>query len=227
MRFLRSCRAGVLAAAFFAFGLPVGLAAALALIPTDARASVSIAVTFEALVKDADAVAVIVPQESQSVWEDNRIYTYTHVKVDQAVAGELKTGGDAYIRTMGGVVNHIGQLVDGEAVFQTGKPSLLFVHKWKGATTYEVSARAQGQFPILVDDASKLRMVRKSGSVGALLAPKPRANEQTPEALAAAGPPPPPPRLASDVMHDRSVDDVAKDIATAWKTVHPAPPASK
>jgi hypothetical protein len=29
-------------------------------------------------------------------------------------------------------------------------------------------------------------------------------------------------KLASDVIHDRPLDDVARDIAAAWKKAHPA-----
>ena len=86
--------------------LPAGAAAVL--VPSDAAASVSIAVGFEMLVKDADAVAVITPAESQSIWEDGRIYTYTKVKVDQGVAGDVGPGADGWVRTMGGVVGKIG-----------------------------------------------------------------------------------------------------------------------
>ena len=88
-------------------------------VPTDAQASVSIAVGYDALVKDADSVGVVTPVESKSVWEEGRIYTYTRVKVEQGVAGELGTGAEGWVRTMGGVVGKIGQLVDGEPVFTT------------------------------------------------------------------------------------------------------------
>jgi len=200
-----------------------------ALVPTDAQASVSIAVGFDALVKDADAVAVITPVEAKSVWEDGRIYTYTRVKVDQSVAGELPSGSEGWVRTMGGVVGKIGQLVDGEPVFPPNKQSLLFLRKFAPAAgTWEVSARAQGQYPVSIDQTTKIRKVTKSGSVGVLFQPKPKPVETaagvTPQA---AGASPTQPafekvRLASEVIHDRPLDDVARDVAAAWKKAHPA-----
>ena len=117
---------------WLAIGAGRSRAAALAVfVPTDAHASVSIAVGFDALVKDADSVGVVTPVESKTVWEDGRIYTYTRVKVDQGVAGELGTGADGWVRTMGGVVGKIGQLVDGEPVFTTDKSSLVFLRKFE------------------------------------------------------------------------------------------------
>jgi hypothetical protein len=158
----------------FAFPLCLALAPlAAATVSSDANASVMIAVPFDSLVKDADAVAIIAPQESKSVWEDGRIYTYTRVKVEQGVAGDTSSaGGDVWIRTMGGVVGKIGQLVDGEPVFTVNKPNLLFLRKFKAGGTWEVSARAQGQYPVVVDELSKKRRIIRSANVGMLLPPK-------------------------------------------------------
>jgi hypothetical protein len=170
-----------------------------------ADASVSIAVGFDALVKDADGVAIVTPAEAKSVWEEGRIITYTKVKIDQGVAGDV--GKEAWVRTLGGVVGKIGQLVDGEPVFAPNKQTLLFLHKFTTNGTFEVSARAQGQFPVVVDENTKLRKLMRSGSLGVILPPK----EATPA---------PRLRLAAEVIHDRPVDDAVKEIADAWKKAH-------
>ncbi len=66
----------------------MGLGLALPLLaPSDAAASVSIAVGFDQLVKDADSVVLVTAGDGQSAWEDGRIVTYTKVHVDQGVAG--------------------------------------------------------------------------------------------------------------------------------------------
>ena len=208
----------------------IGAGASLAVFaPTDAHASVSIAVGYEALVKDADAVGVVTPVESKTVWEEGRIVTYTRVKVDQSVAGDLGTGADGWVRTLGGVVGKIGQLVDGEPVFTANKSSLVFLRKFKSSGTWEVSARAQGQYPIVVDDTDKTRpagqrRVMRSGAAGMLLPP-------TPASTVTAGPPTKTDpngaadrvaqlRLAGEVLHDRPLDEVARDIAASWKKLH-------
>src|SRR5579872_6119804 len=107
-------------------GLIAASAACAALAASDARASVSIQVTWDSLLRESTAAAVVTPTDAQSVWENGRIYTYTHVHVDRAVAGELATGSDAWVRTMGGIVGKIGQRVEGEAVLAPGHASLLF-----------------------------------------------------------------------------------------------------
>jgi hypothetical protein len=206
-------------------------AAAAFFVPSDASASVSIAVAFDTLVKDADAVAVITPVEQTSVWEDGRIYTYTKVKVDQGVAGDVGAGADGWIRTMGGVVGKIGQLVDGEPVLVTGKSSLLFLRKFKAGAIYEVSARAQGQYAITVDDTTKAKKLMRSSAAGLLLPPKnggappPAAagQVQTQSSQSTQATHVPQQRLAHEVMHERTLDDVSREIATAWKRLHPAP----
>lgn len=205
------------------------------LVASDAQASVSIAVGYDALVKDADEVVLVTPGDQQSVWEDGRIYTYTKFHVDQPIAGALPAGGEGFVRTMGGVVGNVGQMVDGEPVFTAGQQSMLFLHKLKVASTFEVSARAQGQYPLVVSEAGKMKTFMKSGNAGVILPPK------TPPAdnAAAAGQstsvqsrtvtqtPVSKLRLASDVLHGRAMNEATAEVAAAWKKAHPAtPPAT-
>jgi len=194
-------------------------------------ASVSIAVPFDSLVKDADVVAVVIPQEAKSVWEDGRIYTYTRVKVEQGIAGELGAGSEGWIRTLGGAVGKVGQMVDGEPVLTNGKSSLLFMRKFKAGTGWEVSARAQGQYPVVVtDDAAKTKKVIRSANVGVLYPPKAQTttdvqtNSTTTQSTSGgATTTVAKVRLAQEVIHDRPLDEVTKEIATAWKRLHPPP----
>lgn len=218
---MRLFRSSLLAAA-----LALGSFAAASL-PSDAYASVSIAIGYDQLVKDADTVVVMTPLESKSVWEDGKIYTYTRLKVEQGVAGDLGTGSEGWVRTMGGVVGKIGQMVDGEPVFTSGKSSLLFLRRFQASGTFEVSARAQGQYPIVMSADAKTRKVIRSAAVGVLYPPKPVApagNAVTPQSAlpgatdtttAVA-----PLKLAGEAMHDRPFDDVAREIAASWRTLH-------
>lgn len=185
------------------------------LVVGDARASVSIAVTWDGLLRESTAAAIVTPIEARSVWENGRIYTYTHVRIDRAMAGDLGTGGDAWVRTMGGVVGKIGQIVDGEPVLAPGQSSLLFLHPGP-VGAYEVTARGQGQFPVVRDDPKNPASGHfvRSTSVGALVLPRAAASA-TSSASAS-----PPLRLAADVVHGRAIDDVAHDIAEAWKPTH-------
>jgi hypothetical protein len=176
--------------------LPAGLVivAVATLFVRDGAASTSIAVSLDALVLGSSAAAFVTPVTQNSRWEAGRIFTYTDVHVDDLVAGE--PAGDALtIRTMGGDVGHIGQVVEGEAVLTVGRPSLLFVHPAAaitpstasspaepGASTFVVTGRAQGQFPVTLDSHGDLR-VRTSSGVGPTLPP--RARLRSGETLAA------------------------------------------
>jgi hypothetical protein len=132
---------------------------------------------------------------------------------------------------MGGVVDKIGQLVDGEPVLTTGKPSLLFLRKFKQGGTWEVSARAQGQYPVIADEATKARKVVRAASVGVLFPPKPApAAAEQPGAVRPQSVGPSASvaeiakvRLASEALHDRALDDVTREVAASWKRLHPAP----
>jgi hypothetical protein len=185
-----------------------GVAVAAAVVAVDARASVSIQITWDSLLRESTAAVVATPTETRSAWESGRIYTYVHLRVDRAMAGELATGADPWVRTMGGVVGKIGQLVDGEAVLAPGQASLLFLHPGPPGA-YVVTARGQGQFPLVPDADPKAppHLVR-SNSAGALVPPR-----------GAQGPVPAAP-MAADVVHGRLVDDVARDVAAAWDRTH-------
>lgn len=176
--------------------------------PREAHASVSIAVLFDALVKDAESVAVVTPVEQKSVWENGRICTYTRVRIDTPVSGNANAGDEKWVRTLGGVVGKIGQTVDGEPTLVEGKPSLLFLHK-REAGIFEVSARAQGQFPVVVDESKKMRLV-KHAALGTLLPPRvldaAKSNADT--------------RLANEVLHDRDLALAKTDIQRAWQRIH-------
>ena len=181
------------------------------------RAS-SITVLFDELVRDSTGAALVTPMEQRAVWENGRIYTFTRVHVDRPVAGVVDN--DPWVRTMGGVVDKVGQIVDGEAVLTVGRPGLLFLQplKEEGAGVYVVTARAQGQFPIVVDTQNTERFVRASG-VGAQV-PTPRervaqiSRSRAMSGMAAGAP------LATDVLHKRPIEDGVRDVSAAWVRIH-------
>jgi hypothetical protein len=190
----------------WAHGLVFAMASAAATLcgaPREAFASVSIAVTFDALVHESNAVVLVTAVEQKSIWEGGRIYTYSRLHVDSAIAGDLEPENEVWVRTLGGAVGKVGQIVEGEAGFAVGRPSLVFLRR-ASTGNYVVTARAQGQFGLYVDDQSAVH-VQKSGALGGLFAPR-GANANLP--------------LASDVIHGRVVSDAARDIATAWTRLH-------
>jgi hypothetical protein len=186
-------------------------ASALALVAAiPAHASVSIAVTWDGLLRASTAVAVVTPADATSVWENGRILTYTHVTIDRAVAGSVTTGGDAWVRTLGGIVGNVGQQVEGEAGFSPGRPSLVFLraHPDSGrAATFDVTARGQGQFPVVPADGRQTARVERSHPAGMIVPP--RILSPLVE-----------PRLAADILHDCTLDEAAQNIQSAWSRLH-------
>jgi hypothetical protein len=181
------------------------------LLERPAAASVSVAATWDGLLHESTAAVLVTAAESRAVWENGRIYTYTRVHVDRPVAGALGTGSDAWVRTMGGVVGKVGQIVEGEAAFAPGEGSLLFLRPGP-VGSFIVTARAQGQFPVVNDGASPAHLV-KSNVAGMLVGPHPGQSSAPATAVAA-------PRLAAEAIHGRLVDDVAREVAAAWNSTH-------
>jgi len=246
--------------------------------------------TFDELVKAADAVVVASATEANSQWEDGRIYTYTRMTVERGIAGQVATGEQIWLRTLGGSVGNIGQHVDGEASFPIGASSLLFLRKSKVAGHWDVTARAQGQYPVVAPAAAKPRQIVRSSLLGVLYPPKAALREAPalppsapavsspanagvrPAAIPGAAPLPVPEststpaaasqgatpaaaeansqnapakasqdtpertraraatlaslRIATNVLHERSLDDAAQEIAAAWRRAHAAAPTA-
>jgi hypothetical protein len=186
-------------------------AAVLVCVAPRADASVSFTVPMDALVEESSAACVVLPLDSKSVWENGRIATYTRAHVDRVLAGSAPS--EVWVKTLGGSVGDIGQIVDGEAVLRPGTQSLLFLTTYEGSLV--VTARGQGQFA-LVRDGSLMRL-RKNAWAGALLAPSPtvlsRIRGRTTDAEAALP--------AAEVLDGKTIDEAAPHIAAAWTRTHP------
>ncbi len=184
----------------------------------EAHASVVITVLFDELVRDSTGAALVTPMEQRSVWENGRIYTFTRVHVDRSVAGAVEN--DPWVRTMGGVVGKVGQMVDGEPVLTVGRPGLLFIQPLseEGPGVYVVTARAQGQFPIVQDAQKTQRFIRASGVGAEVPTPRERvvqiSRSRAMSGMASGAP------LATDVLHKRPIEDGVRDVTAAWVRIH-------
>jgi hypothetical protein len=174
----------------FGFALLLALPAAIAvgpaqITPRRAEAAVSVALTLEQLATGASHIVVATAMEKRSRWEElggsRRIVTYTRLTVDQAVAG--KPGKEVWVRTLGGVVDKIGQHVSGEAHLAVGAEALLFL-KQAADGALVVSGMAQGHYPIVRERDQPPRLA-SSPDQGALL-PRPGPSIAAREVLAGA-----------------------------------------
>ncbi len=179
------------------------------LVGRDSRASLSFTVVFDALLEESTAAAVATTMDEHSAWEDGRIVTYTHARVDDVLAGGV--GKDVWIRTLGGEVDDIGQQVEGEATFTIGHRYLVFL-KPNAENTMSVVARAQGEFPLVTTDARTLRVLSTLRAVA--LPPRAdvvaRVQSRAPE----AGQP------AIFVLAGKSVEDTRTLVKGAWSRTH-------
>ena len=139
----------------------------------EASASVAIAVSLEEIARASSVIARVTPIERVSAWEDGRIVTTTRVRVDEIVAGSIAgSARELRVRTLGGRVDKVGQIVEGEASFTTNEPSVVFLaaHSLRvaeAAPGFVVSGRAQGQLLVKRDAAG--REIVRLGAVGELV----------------------------------------------------------
>ncbi len=144
--FVRACAAG----------------AVTALVGSTARASLSRAIKLDELTARSRHVVVGEPLDAESVWERvgqrRHIVTYTRVRTLELFAGADPKQDELMVRTLGGRVGELGELVHGEAVLPLGQQGVLFVMPAYGALA--VTAMAQGHYPLARDRAGLQRLQR-------------------------------------------------------------------
>lgn len=110
------------------------------------------------------------PLDAYSVWEElggrKHIVTYTRVRALELLAGADPKADELLVRTLGGRVGDLGELVHGEAMLTPGERGVLFVMPALGALG--VTAMAQGHYPLLRDSAGTERL-RRSPAANELL----------------------------------------------------------
>jgi len=120
-----------------------------------AHATLSRAVRVEDLVTRSRHVLLGEPLESYSAWERigdrKHIVTYTRVRAHELLSGADPKQEELLVRTLGGRVGELGELVHGEARLRVGDRSVLFVTPVQDVLS--VTAMAQGHYPLRRDSA--------------------------------------------------------------------------
>jgi hypothetical protein len=126
------------------------------------QASVARAVPLEALTGRSKHVIVGEPLDTYAVWERiggrKHIVTYTRVRAHEVLAGQDPEAEELLLRTLGGTVGELGELVHGEAALRVGQRSVVFTMPSQGALA--VTAMAQGHYPLRRDGAGVERLLR-------------------------------------------------------------------
>jgi hypothetical protein len=111
------------------------------------------------------------PLDAHCVWEHvagrRQIVTYTRVRAHEVVAGSDPQDSELQVRTLGGRVGELGQLVHGEAQLVVGARSVVFLVG--SGLMFAVTAMAQGHYP-LRRDLRGLERLRKSPALPELVA---------------------------------------------------------
>jgi hypothetical protein len=140
-----------------------------------ALAAVAKALTLGELVKKSTTTLVVTALAKRSSWVElggsRRIVTDTRVRVDELVTGVDPSAGEVLLRTLGGRVGNIGQIVEGEAELTIGETSLTFLTGFEPGL-YGVTAMAQGHYPVVSDARGRIlatnrvlpALVKRSGS---------------------------------------------------------------
>lgn len=133
-----------------------------AFVGSPARASLARAVKLEELTARSQHVVVGESLDAESKWERvgqrRHIVTYTRVRTLELFAGADPKQDELMVRTLGGRVGELGELVHGEAVLPLGQHGVLFVMPADGALA--VTAMAQGHYPIARDTRGLERLLR-------------------------------------------------------------------
>jgi hypothetical protein len=127
-----------------------------------------VAVSIADLTRASKHVLVGDSVEAFSRWEtrggQRRIVTYTRVLVSESVLGNADS--ELLVRTLGGRVGKIGQVVHGEATLRIDERALLFLHE--SDDVVRVTAMAQGHYRFDKDERGIDRL-RPSPRLGHIL----------------------------------------------------------
>jgi hypothetical protein len=88
-----------------------------------------------------------------------RIVTYSRVSVVGPVDGRPPQEQEILVRTLGGKVGDIGQIVHGEAQLEHNRPGLMFLQPTEGKAL-QIVAMAQGHYPIRIDREGTSRLLQ-------------------------------------------------------------------
>lgn len=139
-----------------------GLGLALAAVGP-ARAGVARPIALRELVRSSRFVVRATPLEALSSWQkvgsSRRIVTDTRLRIDEQIGGSTPDSGELWVRTLGGQVGKIGQIVHGEATLQIGQASVLFLTNDPNGVLH-VTALAQGHYPLRADTSGTRRLER-------------------------------------------------------------------
>jgi hypothetical protein len=145
---------------------------------SQSEATVVSAIPLNELVGMSEWVVVATVTSARSHYEtiggSRLIVTDTILRIDQALTPNRSSvnveTATISVRTLGGTVGDLAQMVPGEAILARGTAQLLFVDEGSDGVL-RISAMAQGQYPIVTDDQGQRRL-RPSPGLDLVLHPE-------------------------------------------------------
>jgi hypothetical protein len=117
--------------------------------------------TLPALVQSSTRIVVVTALASESRFEElgrrRRVVTDTRVRVEEALAKGGSTESELMVRTLGGSVGRLGELVHGQARLAIGQQCVAFLLKGPDGLHY-VNGMAQGHYPLSSEKVRRLLM---------------------------------------------------------------------
>lgn len=131
------------------------------------QASTFRSISLETLLDRSAFVVVATPVSANSHWAQlsagkPRVVTDFTVEVAWTLRGEESTGKVMVVRTLGGTVGGLGQIVYGEAQLKIGQATLLFLAAGTDGS-YTVTGMAQGQYPLEASTDGSWKVRASSG----------------------------------------------------------------
>jgi hypothetical protein len=127
-----------------------------------ASASVALPLTLSDLMAVSVFALVGLARETTCAWESDsrgkRIVTYTRIETQQVLDGRKSPGSDLYVRTLGGEMGEISQIVPGEAELEREKPAVFFLRD-SVPGSYGVAGMAQGHYRLRSDGSGAFRLL--------------------------------------------------------------------
>ena len=124
-----------------------------------AHATTARAVSLQELVQRSSRVARVTALESSARHEDigntRHIVTYTRLRIDEGLLG--KSDSETWVRTLGGRVGELGEIVHGEAELALNESCLVFLYQHPDGIE-QVTAMAQGHYRLALDAAGAQRL---------------------------------------------------------------------
>ncbi|MFI5308880.1 MAG: hypothetical protein ACHQ53_16095 [Polyangiales bacterium] len=139
-------------------------------VPSEARASVVLALGLEDLTRKADVIALVVATEQQSRMQPRSglIVTDVSLRVEQALKGS-KSGQTLVATLLGGKLDGVALQVPGEASLPIGQRVLVFLQRSKA--NGELRAVGMSQGVMTLSELGGATMVMPGGSGAALVQP--------------------------------------------------------